>query len=31
MVAPATDNISRGLYEEKELECMAKDETIQVS
>jgi len=30
MVAPATDNISRGLYEEKELECMAKDETIQI-
>jgi len=30
MVAPATDNISKPMYEEKELECLAKDETIQI-
>jgi len=30
MVAPATDNISKAMYEEKELECLAKDETIQI-
>jgi len=29
-VAPVTDNISKSLYEEKELECLAKDETIQI-
>ena len=30
MVAPATDNISKALFDEKDLECLAKDETIQV-
>ncbi|XP_012946508.1 sperm flagellar protein 1 [Aplysia californica] len=29
-VAPATDNISKVMFEEKELECLAKDETIQI-
>ena len=27
---PASDNIPRVLYEEKEMECHAKEETIQV-
>ncbi|KAK3796503.1 hypothetical protein RRG08_003223 [Elysia crispata] len=29
-VAPITDNVSKAMLEEKELECMAKDETIQI-
>ena len=29
-VAPISDNVSKAMLEEKELECMAKDETIQV-
>lgn len=29
-VAPISDNVSKAMLEEKELECMAKDETIQI-